>query len=122
MESDRPLRHARHIFRVGLLLLVVVVVLILGGGFFVPDSWGEYGWYRGEAVEEHRSHTVLHGGQIFSKSMRGFREAYVTGMFEKEGILEEAIILVLPFVLLLIFERILPTFREEPKDIQELAS
>ena len=30
---------------------------------------------------------VVIGGQMFSKSMRGFREAYVPGLFEKEGIL-----------------------------------
>jgi predicted membrane protein len=54
---------------------------------------------------------VVIGGQMFSKSMMGFREAYVPGMFEKEGILAAAIILFIPFVLLLIFERVLPTFR-----------
>ncbi len=62
MESDSPLRHAKHVFRVAFLLLFVLVVLILGRGFFVPDSWGEYGWYRGDAVEEHRSREVHHGG------------------------------------------------------------
>jgi predicted membrane protein len=30
---------------------------------------------------------VVIGGQMFSKSMRGFREIYVPGLFEKEGIL-----------------------------------
>jgi Ni/Fe-hydrogenase subunit HybB-like protein len=54
---------------------------------------------------------VVIGGQMFSKSMRGFREAYVPGMFEKEGILAAALILFIPFVLLVIFERVLPTFR-----------
>ncbi|TFG39420.1 MAG: polysulfide reductase [Candidatus Aminicenantes bacterium] len=54
---------------------------------------------------------VVIGGQMFSKSMRGFREAYIPGMFEKEGILAAALILFIPFVLLLVFERVLPTFR-----------
>ena len=54
---------------------------------------------------------VVIGGQLFSKSMRGFRETYVPGMFEKEGILAAAVILLIPFVLLTIFERILPTLR-----------
>jgi predicted membrane protein len=53
---------------------------------------------------------VVIGGQMFSKSMRGFRDTYIPGMFEKEGILAAAAILILPFVLLVIFERILPTF------------
>lgn len=54
---------------------------------------------------------VVIGGQMFSKSMRGFRETYVPGMFEKEGVLAAALILFIPFVLLLVFERVLPTFR-----------
>lgn len=52
---------------------------------------------------------VVIGGQMFSKSMRGFRETYVPGMFEKEGILASVIIFVIPFVLLVIFDRVLPT-------------
>lgn len=59
---------------------------------------------------------VVIGGQMFSKSMRGFRENYVPGMFEKEGLLAAAIILVSPFVLLVIFERILPTFAHLRRD------
>jgi len=54
---------------------------------------------------------VVIGGQMFSKSMTGFRETYVPGMFEKEGILAAAVILFIPFILLAIFERVLPTFR-----------
>ena len=54
---------------------------------------------------------VVIGGQMFSKSMRGFREAYVPEMFAKEGILAAAVILFIPFVLLVIFEKVLPTFR-----------
>jgi predicted membrane protein len=54
---------------------------------------------------------VVIGGQMFSKSMSGFREAYVPEMFAKEGILAAALILFIPFVLLVIFEKVLPTFR-----------
>jgi Ni/Fe-hydrogenase subunit HybB-like protein len=54
---------------------------------------------------------VVIGGQLFSKSMRGFRETYVPGMFEKEGILAAVGIILIPFILLTIFERILPTLR-----------
>jgi Ni/Fe-hydrogenase subunit HybB-like protein len=53
---------------------------------------------------------VVIGGQMFSKSMRGFREAYHPGMFDKEGILAAVLIFVTPFILLVIFERVLPTF------------
>jgi predicted membrane protein len=55
---------------------------------------------------------VVIGGQLFSKSMRGFRETYVPGMFEKEGMLAAAVILVTPFILLALFGKILPTLRE----------
>ena len=43
---------------------------------------------------------VVIGGQMFSKSMRGFRETYVPELFEKEGILAAVVIFVIPFVLL----------------------
>jgi Ni/Fe-hydrogenase subunit HybB-like protein len=54
---------------------------------------------------------VVIGGQMFSKSMRGFREAYVPGLFEKEGILAAVVIICIPFLLLGIFDRLLPLFR-----------
>ena len=53
---------------------------------------------------------VVIGGQMFSKSMRGFRETYVPGFWEKEGIGAALLIVLIPFVLLLVFERVLPTF------------
>jgi Ni/Fe-hydrogenase subunit HybB-like protein len=59
---------------------------------------------------------VVIGGQLFSKSMRGFREAYHPGMFEKEGILAAVLIFVLPFLLLALFARILPIFRSAGRD------
>ena len=62
MESDSTLRHTKHIFRVAILLFFVVVALVLGRGLFVPDSWGEYGWYRGDSVNDHRARPVRHGG------------------------------------------------------------
>jgi predicted membrane protein len=55
---------------------------------------------------------VVIGGQMFSKSMRGFRETYVPGMFDKEGILAAVVIFVMPFVLLVIFDRLIPTFSQ----------
>lgn len=54
---------------------------------------------------------VVIGGQLFSKSMRGFREAYHPGLFEKEGVLAAVGIFVLPFLLLALFEKLLPIFR-----------
>lgn len=52
---------------------------------------------------------VVIGGQIFSKSFRGFRD-YHPQFLEKEGILPTIIILALPFILLFVLNRILPAF------------
>ncbi len=54
---------------------------------------------------------VVIGGQLFSKSLRGLRDSYHPQFFEKEGILATIIIIVAPFVLLVLFEKILPMFR-----------
>ncbi len=58
---------------------------------------------------------VVIGGQIFSKSMRGFREGYVPGLFEKEGIATAIVIFVIPFVFLAVFNRVLP-LRQAPAE------
>jgi hypothetical protein len=62
MNSESPLAHSKHVFRAALLLVAVVAALILGRLFFVPETWGEYGFYRGAAVGEHRARSVRFGG------------------------------------------------------------
>ncbi len=57
---------------------------------------------------------VVIGGQIFSKSLRGFREKHTPELFEKEGIAVAILIFVLPLVFIALFNRILPVF--EPPD------
>ena len=52
---------------------------------------------------------IVIGGQIFSKSLRGFRD-YHPLFLEKEGILAALIILSLPFILLFVLNRVLPPF------------
>ena len=54
---------------------------------------------------------VVVGGQLFSKSLRGLRESYAPQFFEKEGILATILIILLPFLILVAFEKILPMFR-----------
>jgi predicted membrane protein len=54
---------------------------------------------------------VVIGGQLFSKSLRGLRDPYQPQFFEKEGILATIVIIVAPFVILALFEKILPMFR-----------
>ncbi len=53
---------------------------------------------------------VVIGGQIFSKSMRGFREGHTPELFEKEGIAVAILIFVAPLVFIALFNRVLPVF------------
>jgi len=64
---------------------------------------------------------VVIGGQIFSKSLRGFREGHTPGLFEKEGIVLAVLILVLPLVFITLFNRVLPVFEPvaEQKSVTE---
>ena len=62
MKGESPLIHAKHVFRAAILLIAVVATLILSRSFFVPETWGEYGWYRGAAVDDHRAKPVRHLG------------------------------------------------------------
>ena len=52
---------------------------------------------------------VVIGGQLISKSLRGFT-SFMPGFLEKEGILVAAIIFILPFLILRQFDRIFPFF------------
>ena len=61
---------------------------------------------------------IVIGGQIFSKSFRGFRD-YHPQFLEKEGILVAILLGVLPCVLLIVLNRILPSFKNQEKSLQE---
>ncbi len=52
---------------------------------------------------------VVIGGQLLSKSMRGFT-SYFPGIWEKEGLVVAAVIFTLPFVILYFFHRVVPLF------------
>jgi len=62
MNPESPLIHAKHVFRAAILLLAVIGALFLGRSLFVPDTWGEYGWYRGAAIDDHRASPVRYLG------------------------------------------------------------
>jgi hypothetical protein len=62
MDPESPLIHTKHVFRASILLLAVVGALLLGRSLFVPATWGEYGWYRGAAIDDHRARPVSHLG------------------------------------------------------------
>jgi len=51
---------------------------------------------------------VVIGGQLLSKSLRGLRSAYTPELFDREGILVAIALFVAPFVLLYLFDRVLP--------------
>ncbi len=52
---------------------------------------------------------VVVGGQLVSKSMRGFTD-YFPGLWEKEGVAVAALIFTLPFGILWVFNKIVPLF------------
>jgi Ni/Fe-hydrogenase subunit HybB-like protein len=52
---------------------------------------------------------VVVGGQLVSKSMRGFTD-YFPGLWEKEGIAVAAVIFTLPFFILWVFNKVVPLF------------
>ncbi len=52
---------------------------------------------------------VVVGGQLVSKSMRGFTD-YFPGLWEKEGIAVAVVIFTLPFGILWVFNKIVPLF------------
>ncbi len=65
---------------------------------------------------------VVIGGQIFSKSMVGFRELYVPELFGREGVLMAAAIMLLPFVFLAIFNRFLPLYEDGDKPAPDVST
>jgi predicted membrane protein len=52
---------------------------------------------------------VVVGGQMVSKSMRGF-SSYFPGFWEKEGLAVAVVIFTLPFVILWVFHKVVPLF------------
>lgn len=55
---------------------------------------------------------VVIGGQIFSKSLRGFRESYSPELFGREGVALAVVIFLIPFVIMAIFNRFLPLYEK----------
>jgi hypothetical protein len=67
---------------------------------------------------------VVIGGQTFSKSFHGYREQYVPELGGREGLLMGIAILIMPFVLLLVFNHWVPLLRdgaERDRALEELA-
>lgn len=57
------MEHARHVFRAVLVLVVVVAAVSIGRSFLVPRSYGLYGPYRADNVQEQMDvRAPRHGG------------------------------------------------------------
>jgi Ni/Fe-hydrogenase subunit HybB-like protein len=56
---------------------------------------------------------IVIGGQLMSKSLRGLREPYDPDVYGREGILMAIVLIVIPFVILWVFDRLLGV-EEEP--------
>jgi len=54
---------------------------------------------------------VVIGGQLVSKSMRGFTE-YFPGFLDKEGLIVGLAIIIIPFLLLRQYDKIFPFFNK----------
>jgi len=56
------MEHTKHLWRAGILLVILMVVVVVGRHFVVPSSFGEMGYYRGDALYEFMEKTPEHGG------------------------------------------------------------
>ncbi|MHB8876278.1 MAG: NrfD/PsrC family molybdoenzyme membrane anchor subunit, partial [Myxococcaceae bacterium] len=56
---------------------------------------------------------IVIGGQLLSKSFRGLRSGYTPHLFDKEGVGVALAMFIVPFVLLFIFNRVLPIYSAE---------
>jgi hypothetical protein len=55
--------HTKHLWRLGFLLVLLFAVVIVGRHFLVPDSFGQMGHYRYDALFEFYDKEPVHGGQ-----------------------------------------------------------
>jgi hypothetical protein len=79
MRPDSPLAHAKHILRAALLLVLATVAVVLGRFLFVPASWGQWGSYRADNVEEQRAVPARHGGNAACAACHDAEHAELVG-------------------------------------------
>jgi Ni/Fe-hydrogenase subunit HybB-like protein len=63
---------------------------------------------------------IVIGGQLMSKSLRGLREPYEPDVYGREGILAAIALVIVPFVILWVFDRLLGV-EEEPGEVGHAA-
>lgn len=54
--------------RLLLVFLGIIALVLIGRAIFVPDTWGEYGYYRGGYIEEEASRELVYGTNESCKS------------------------------------------------------
>jgi Ni/Fe-hydrogenase subunit HybB-like protein len=59
---------------------------------------------------------IVIGGQLLSKSLRGLRSGYTPSLFDREGVLMAIALFIAPFVLLWLFDRVLPIEAASARD------
>jgi Ni/Fe-hydrogenase subunit HybB-like protein len=59
---------------------------------------------------------IVVGGQLLSKSLRGLRSPYEPELFGREGVLMAITLVIVPFVILWVFDRVLGIDSGEPKE------
>jgi predicted membrane protein len=59
---------------------------------------------------------IVIGGQLMSKSLRGLREPYEPDVYGREGILAAIALIIVPFVILWVFDRLLGVEPEPPTE------
>ncbi len=61
------MEHTKHLWRAILIWIIVTLVYVLARGFLVPESFGKYGYYRGDNIQEQMNVRVpKHGAGIES--------------------------------------------------------
>jgi Cytochrome c7 and related cytochrome c len=54
--------HAGHLFRLASVFVVGILVFVVVRGFMVPRSFGKYGHFRGDAIQEIAAKPVVYAG------------------------------------------------------------
>ena len=61
------MEHTKHLWRAILILVIITTGYLLGRGFLVPESFGNYGYYRGDNLQEQMNIRVpMHGSGMES--------------------------------------------------------
>jgi uncharacterized CHY-type Zn-finger protein len=58
----KPFHDSGHLFRLGSVFLAGILVFVVLRGFLVPRSFGQYGHFRGDAIQEIAAKPVVYAG------------------------------------------------------------